>query len=105
MEENDGNIGLIDKTLREHVPASHKADFDRAAKSALDALKDFNLHLKTVLAGRTADCRLGKEKYEQKFRFTLVSGKTPEQVRAEADAPLKSRREERVKLAPPRPVE
>src|SRR5882757_10066821 len=62
MEENDGNIGLIDKTLREHVPASHKADFDRAAKSALDALKDFNLYLKTVLAGRTADWRLGKDK-------------------------------------------
>ncbi len=104
MEENDGNIGLIDKTLREHVPASHKADFDRAAKSALDALKDFNLYLKTVLAGRTADWRLGKDKYEQKFRFTLVSGKTPEQVLAEAEASLKSVREEMVKLAAPRSV-
>jgi uncharacterized protein (DUF885 family) len=104
MEENDGNIGLIDKTLREHVPASLKTDFDRAAKSALDALRDFNLYLKTVLAGRTADWRLGKEKYEQKFRFTLVSGKTPEQVLAEAEASLKSVRQEMVALAAPRSV-
>jgi len=104
MEENDGNIALIDKTLREHVPASLKSDYDRAAKSALDALKDFNHFLKTVLAGRPADWRLGKEKYEKKFRFTLVSGKTPEQVLTEAEAALKSVREEMVKLAAPRTV-
>jgi uncharacterized protein (DUF885 family) len=104
MEENDGNIGLIDKTLRERAPASLKSDFDRAAKSALDALKDFNQYLKTVLSGRTADWRLGKENYDQKFRFTLVSGKTPEQVLSEAEASLKTVREEMVKLAAPRSV-
>jgi uncharacterized protein (DUF885 family) len=104
MEENDGNIALIDKTLREHAPANLKSDYDRAAKSSLDALKDFNQFLKTVLAGRTADWRLGKEKYEKKFRFTLVSGKTPEQVLSEAEASLKAVREEMVKLAAPRSV-
>jgi len=104
MEENDGNIGLIDKTLREHAPANLKSDYDRAAKAALDALKDFNQYLKTVLSGRTADWRLGKENYDQKFRFTLVSGKTPEQVLAEAEASLKTVREEMVKLAAPRSV-
>jgi len=104
MEENDGNIGLIDKTLREHVPSNLKSDYDRAAKSALDALRDFNQYMKTVLSGRTADWRLGKEKYEQKFRFALVSGKTPEQVLSEAEASLKTVREEMVKLAAPRSV-
>ncbi len=104
MEENDGNIGLIDKALREHVPPNLKSDYERAAKSALDALKDFNQYLKTVLAGRTADWRLGKEKYEHKFRFTLISGKTPEQVLSEAEASLKAVREEMVKLAAPRSV-
>ncbi len=104
MEENDGNIGLIDKTLREHAPAILKSDFDRAAKSALGALKDFNQYLKTVLSGRTADWRLGKENYDEKFRFTLVSGKTPEQVLAEAEASLKSVRAEMERLAAPRSV-
>jgi uncharacterized protein (DUF885 family) len=104
IEENDGNIALIDKTLREHVPTNLKSDYDRAAKAALDALKDFNQFLKTVLAGRTADWRLGKEKYEKKFGFALVSGKTPEQVLSEAEASLQTVRQEMVKLAAPRSV-
>jgi uncharacterized protein (DUF885 family) len=104
MEENDGNIALIDKTLREHVPADLKSDYHRAAKTALDSLKDFNLFLKTVLSGRTSDWRLGKEKYEKKFSYMLVSGKTPEQVLAEAEASLKSMRAEMEKLAAPRSV-
>jgi uncharacterized protein (DUF885 family) len=104
MEENDGNIGLIDKTLREHVPASVKTDYERAAKAALDALKDFNQYLKSTLSGRTADWRLGKEKYEKKFSYMLVSGKTPEQVLAEAESSLKSVRGEMEKLAAPRSV-
>src|SRR5579864_9233060 len=79
-DENDGNIALIDQTLRAKVPAAQKPDFDRAAKTALDSLRDFNTYLKTKLAGRTSDWRLGKEKYDEKFKYTLVSGKTPEQV-------------------------
>jgi uncharacterized protein (DUF885 family) len=104
MEENDGNIGLVDKTLREHVPPSLKSDYDRAAKAALDALGDFNKHLKTVLSGRTADWRLGKEKYDKKFSYLLVSGKTPEQVLSEAEASLKSVRADMEKFAAPRSV-
>lgn len=103
-EENDGNIALIDQTLRAKVPAAQKADFDRAAKIALDALRDFNTYLKTKLAGRTSDWRLGKEKYDEKFKYTLVSGKTPEQVMAEAEAALKSVREEMAKLAAPHSI-
>ena len=103
-EENDGNIALIDQTLRAKVPPAQKDEFDRAAKAALDALRDLNDYLKTKLAGRTSDWRLGKEKYDQKFKYTLVSGKTPEQVLAEAEAALKSVRDEMSKLAAPRSV-
>ncbi|HEV2688798.1 MAG TPA: DUF885 family protein, partial [Bryobacteraceae bacterium] len=103
-EENDGNIALINETLRAKVPAAVKPDFDRAAKSALDALRDLNNYLKTKLAGRTSDWRLGKEKYDEKFRYTLASGKTPEQVLAEAEAALKSVREDMAKLAAPRSI-
>jgi len=103
-EENDGNIALIDQTLRAKVPAAQKGEFDRAAKTALDSLRDLNDYLKTKLSGRISDWRLGKEKYDQKFKYTLVSGKTPEQVLAEAETALKSVRDEMTKLAAPRPV-
>jgi uncharacterized protein (DUF885 family) len=104
MEENDGNIGLIDKTLRQHVPTDLKSDYERAAKAALASLKDFNQYFKTVLSGRTSDWRLGKEKYEKKFSYMLASGKTPEQVLSEAEASLKAMRAEMEKLAAPRSV-
>ncbi|HXA67046.1 MAG TPA: DUF885 domain-containing protein [Bryobacteraceae bacterium] len=105
QEENDGNIDLIDKTLRERVPAASKTDFDRAAVSALDALRGFSKYLKDDLSRRTSDWRLGKDKYDPKFRYTLASGKTPDQVLSEAEAALKDMREQMVKLAAPRTVQ
>jgi uncharacterized protein (DUF885 family) len=101
QEENDGNIDLIDKTLRERVPAALKADFDRAAAPALAALRNFNKYLKEDLSRRTTDWRLGKDKYDSKFRYYLATGKTPEQVLSEAEVALKSVRDEMVKLAAP----
>ena len=47
---------------------------------------------------------MGKDKYDLKFRYTLVSGKTPEQVLAEAEAALQDVRAEMAKLAAPRSI-
>src|SRR5258708_4706797 len=99
QEENDGNIRLIDVTLRSSVPNELKADFEKAAAEALDALRKFNEYLKNDLAKRTASWRLGKEKYDLKFQWTLDVGKTPEQVLAEAEDALKSVTEEMKRLA------
>ncbi len=52
-EENDGNIDLIDKTLREGVPAPQKQAYDQAAKPALDALREFNRFLENDLPKRS----------------------------------------------------
>lgn len=104
QEENDGNIDLIDHTLRAKAPASVKAEYDRAAAGSLKALQDFNTYLKTSLSGRPSDWRLGKEKYQQKFRYSLVSGKEPEQVLAEAETELKNVRDQMAKLAAPRSI-
>jgi uncharacterized protein (DUF885 family) len=104
QEENAGNIDLIDKVLRAKSPAAVKADYDRAAKPALDALNGFNVFLKDVLLRRTSDWRLGKEKYEKKFAYALVSGKTSAQVLTEAETALTTMREEMAKLAAPRTV-
>ena len=104
QEENEGNIGLIDQTLRAKTPAALKQDFDRAADQALTSLRAFNAYLKNDLSKKTSDWRLGKEKYDKKFAYTLVAGKQPEQVLSEAEAALKNIREEMAKLAAPKSV-
>jgi len=103
-EENDGNIDLIDKTLRAKAPANLQADFDKAAKPALDSLRSFNAFLKDDLSRKTSDWRLGKERYAQKFAYTLIAGKTPEEVLSEAEAALKDAREQMAKLAAPHTI-
>jgi uncharacterized protein (DUF885 family) len=103
-EENEGNLDLIDKTLRAKAPDALKADYDRAAAPALDALRGFTKFLKDDLSKKTSDWRLGKENYDKKFAYTLVSGKTPEQVLSEAEAALKDVRDQMAKLAAPQTV-
>jgi uncharacterized protein (DUF885 family) len=88
QEENDGNIGLIDETLRKDVPESLRSSYEQAAGPALDALRQFNLYLKNEMSKKPGDWRLGKEKYSRKFRYALATDKTPEQVLAEAEAEL-----------------
>jgi len=100
-EENDGNIALIDKTLRAKAPANLKADYDKAALPALTSLRGFSAFLKDDLSKKTSDWRLGKERYDQKFAYTLIAGKTPDQVLSEAEAALKETREQMTKLAAP----
>jgi uncharacterized protein (DUF885 family) len=104
-EENDGNIGLIDKTLRDAVPEPQKAAYGAAAEKGLAAVRDFNAFLKDKLSARTSDWRLGKERYARKFALVLQSGRTPEDLLAAAEADLKTVRAEMAKLAAPKTVE
>ena len=75
-EENEGNLDLIDKTLRAKAPEALKADYDRAAGPALDALRGFT----EIPEGRSVeeDQRLAARKREirSKFAYTLVSGRS-----------------------------
>jgi uncharacterized protein (DUF885 family) len=103
-EENDGNIAFIDKTLRSKAPANLKGDFDKAALPALNSLRAFNAYLKDDLSQRTSDWRLGKERYAQKFAFTLIVGKTPEQVLSEAETALQAALEQMAKLTAPHSI-
>jgi uncharacterized protein (DUF885 family) len=103
-EENQGNIELIDQTLRQAAPESEKANFAQAAAKAIAALKDFNAFLSGPLSKKTSDWRLGKEKYARKFDYVLATGKAPEQLLAEAEADLTATREEMAKLAAPKTV-
>ena len=103
-EENEGTIGLIDKTLRAAVPAAQKADYERGAGPAIAALKAFNAHLERELSKAASDWRLASENYVRKFEYALATGKTPDQLLAEAEADLKTTRQDMAKLAAPKTV-
>jgi uncharacterized protein (DUF885 family) len=90
-EENDGNIELIDKAVRAKVPADLKADYDKAADTAITALKSFNQFLDADLPNRgPGEWRLGEDQYALKFRFALGTDRKPAEVLASAEADLKA---------------
>ena len=103
-EENEGNIGLIDHTLRDAAPASLKEAYASAATSAIAALKDLNTFLASTLAKKTSDWRLGKDKYARKFAYVLSTDQTPEQLLAQAEADLQATRMEMETLAAPKTI-
>ncbi len=104
-EENDGNVGLIDTTLRADCPPDARMRYDQAAAAAMASLQSFNHWLENNLSERKSDWRLGKERYAKKFRYTLATGKTPEALLAEAEADLVKVRAEIARLAAPKTVE
>ncbi len=101
QQENDGNIALIEGQLKTDAPAALKAEYDKAAKPALDSLRAFNVWLKTDLATRLTDWRLGKTNYDLKFKYMLEVDKTPAEVLADAEAELKATQDKMAKLAAP----
>ncbi len=104
-EENEGNIALVDKTLREAVPANLKTQYDTAAAGALDALRTFNRFLETELPakrrGRSREWQLGPEKYATKFKLALATDRTHDQVLADAESRLKAVRMNMLELSKP----
>lgn len=104
-DENTGNIGLIDTTLRADCPPEERMRYDQAAAAAVAALHGFNHWLEDNLAEKQSEWRLGKERYAKKFRLVLATGKTPETLLAEAEADLVKVRAEIARLAAPKTVE
>ena len=103
-EENDGNIDLIDKTLRQGVPAAQKQAYDQAAAPALDSLRAFNRFLETDLPDRSRgnpDWRLGADRYAAKFKLNLATDRTPDEVLKDAQTRLKDVRAQMLDLALP----
>jgi uncharacterized protein (DUF885 family) len=104
-DENAGNIGLIDTTLRADCPTEARMRYDQAAAAAMASLESFNHWLENNLGEKKSDWRLGKERYAKKFKFTLATGKTPEALLAEAEADLVKVRAEIARLAAPKTPE
>jgi uncharacterized protein (DUF885 family) len=105
LEENEGNVGLIQDAIAADIPAGSalRAEYDKVAPPAIEALKNFSLWLQNDLAKRPnpRSWRLGKEFYPEKFRLVMETPVTPEQVLADAEKELKSVRGEMLEIALP----
>jgi uncharacterized protein (DUF885 family) len=105
IEENEGNIGLIQDTIAAAIPAGSllRAEYDKVAPPAIEALKNFSLWLENDLAKRPnpRSWRLGKEYYPEKFRLVMETPVTPAQVLADAERDLKATRAEMLEIALP----
>ena len=105
VEENAGNIDLIENTLAQEIPAGSplRAQFDEVAPPAIAALNDFSHWLQSDLAKRPSKLtwRLGKDLYDQKFKLVMETPVTPEEVLADAERDMKSVRAEMLQIALP----
>jgi uncharacterized protein (DUF885 family) len=105
VEENAGNIDLIENTVGKEISAlpTLKGEYDDVAPPAVAALKSFSQWLQDDLGKRpcSGGWRLGKELYDQKFRLVMETDGTPEQLLAGAERDLKAVRAEMLQLALP----
>jgi uncharacterized protein (DUF885 family) len=105
VEENDGNIDLIENTLAAEIPAGspRKAEYDAVAPPAVKALHDFSAWLQNSLAKQPSNLtwRLGKELYDQKFARVMETPVTPAEVLASAEQDMQSVRAEMLQIALP----
>jgi uncharacterized protein (DUF885 family) len=102
QDENEGNIALVDKTIRAAMPEELRGEYGRAAEPALAAMRKFQDYLKTSLMKRNqADWRLGRDLFTRKFRYALESGIEAETVLGEATSDLVRVRARMLELALP----
>lgn len=104
VEENEGNIGMIQGPVKTLVPAAGPLAerYQRVAPQAVAALQEFNHWLETDLAKRAKTTwRLGRRFYAPKLRYALGTDLTPEQVLRDAERELVRARAEMLRRATP----
>ncbi len=105
IEENEGNVQLIEGTIGKEIPAGSplRARFDQVAPAAVTSCREFSAFLKEDLGKRpaTRSWRLGKALYAEKFKLTVQSPVTPDQVLADAEEQFTRTRAEMLALAVP----
>jgi uncharacterized protein (DUF885 family) len=102
IEENQGNMNLVDKEIRGGVPPGQSETYARAARSALDAMAKFDKFLRNSLHDRNNyDWRLGRKIYAEKFQYSLESGTEPETTLQQAERDLVTVRARMLELALP----
>lgn len=105
IEENAGNIDMIEHTVKAEIPAGSplEARYKAAAPKAAAALKGFSAWLHDVYGPRksTVTWRLGKELYAEKFRLVMETPVTPDQMLASAEQEMREVRADMLRLAEP----
>jgi uncharacterized protein (DUF885 family) len=101
MDENQGNIDLVDKTIRAGVPEDMRDAYARAAQPALNAMRKFQDFLKDSLSARDGDWRLGSDRYTRKLRFAMEGGMEADNMLEAATADLTRMRAHMLELALP----
>ena len=102
IEENQGNMALVDKEIRAGVPANQSDNYARVARPALDAMVKFDKYLKNSLSPRNDyDWRLGGNLYPRKFRYALQSGTEADNTLQQAERDLATVRARMLELALP----
>ena len=105
VDENEGNINLVDSVAGD-IPAGSplKAQYDKAAPAAKQALNDFNAWMKKDLAKRPTNgrtWRLGERWYAEKFHLVMETSILPNDLLADAEKEVKTVREEMLEIALP----
>jgi uncharacterized protein (DUF885 family) len=102
VEENQGNINLVDQEIRAGIPPAQSGNYARAARPALDAMIKFDQFLRNRLSGRNNyDWRLGGSIYARKFRYMLQSGTEADNTLQQAERDLITVRARMLELALP----
>lgn len=102
VDENQGNIDLVDKAIRAAVPADLTDSYSAAAAPALAAMRKFQDYLKTSLSNRNNyDWRLGADKYKRKFAFVMESGVDATDMLTAAERDLQKVRAQMLAIALP----
>jgi uncharacterized protein (DUF885 family) len=102
VDENQGNIDLVDKAIRAAVPADLAEAYSAAAAPALAAMRKFQDYLKNSLSNRNDyDWRLGADKYKRKFAFVMESGVDATDMLTAAERDLQKVRAQMLEIALP----
>ncbi|MCU1233333.1 MAG: hypothetical protein JWP63_1300 [Candidatus Solibacter sp.] len=102
IDENQGNMNLVDKEIRAGIPADQAQAYAQVARPALDAMIKFDKFLKTSMPGRSNySWRLGGAIYPRKFRYSMDAGVEPDSTLQDAERELGQVRARMLQLALP----
>jgi uncharacterized protein (DUF885 family) len=105
IEENAGNIELIQNTVKAAIPSGSplEARYNAVAPKAVTSLQDFSKWLHDVYGPRPSKVtwRLGKTLYAEKFRLVMETPVSPEQMLASAEKEMGEVRADMLRLAEP----
>ncbi|MDE3165587.1 MAG: DUF885 domain-containing protein [Acidobacteriota bacterium] len=101
LQENQGNMNLVDTEIRAQVTVDLRDAYARAARPALDAMTKFDRYLRESLSQRASyDWRLGN-RYPIKFRLAMAAGVEADDTLQSAERQIAAVRVHMLQLALP----